>query len=767
MKKLVIRPFMIFNGEYENKQMNREGIVNAGILMEETLFSPQYLHFDKNKSVVIKNGHRTEVLKKLRSFAKKINIENEMLLLYFCGHGCPDYKSGTLYLAMRDMDFDYVTDDGIEVNTINKIIKDYKIKYYAIMLDCCHAGMYSMGIPETGIYSISMNEYSDTKGTFVIPSTDAKNVSYTMNFDGKQYPPFSYYFFNILQKGIANEFNRISFKDIYNEIKKNLKDLDLELPIVDQKGELFSVAIWENLKYRDVYSKSDIQENKEDTLNVLLVKSSIEHPIKFDDFGVPLGLWVLKDYIDKYGMDIYIEIYDERLELQKVGDDKEKKKQVLDKYSDIIKKYDVVGLSMSSSEVCPALKKLKIAKEQGKITTVGGIFTSSNEQYLLETGVVDYVTPGVGTSALRKLLEWLLNQKRIKKSKEKNGEEYRIEKNNEIPGVATSDNLNSFFVPTDIGLSNMSFETWNMIMERYKAFLYDSERKKYKMDIFSARGCRGTCTFCSVQKECGRQITYRLERFVIDEVKNLYMNGFTYISLKDEDCLDNEEHFMNIIKNLQLEGIKFKIRTRVDHLLERRDFLEELRNYGVDEIQYGIESFDYMLLSGISKGIKKKQIDKIKNFIKLNADLHIIANCSFILGLPGETEEYYDELFEFIKEIYDYSKDYKPKVYINFLTPHPHASSFNTAGHYKMVTVDLNYFTHKFPVGFYEQENGMGYAIRVKMIETYEKIIKYTKSEKYNPSLIENEKYEYLSAFQIGNKFILDNPELPNYLEKK
>ena len=84
-----------------------------------------------------------------------------------------------------------------------------------------------------------------------------------------------------------------------------------------------------------------------------------------------------------------------------------------------------------------------------------------------------------------------------------------------------------------------------------------------------------------------------------------------------------------------------------------------------------------------------------------------------------------------------------------------------------MVTVDLNYFTHKFPVGFYEQENGMGYAIRVKMIETYEKIIKYTKSEKYNPSLIENEKYEYLSAFQIGNKFILNNPELPNYLEKK
>ena len=70
--------------------------------------------------------------------------------------------------------------------------------------------------------------------------------------------------------------------------------------------------------------------------------------------------------------------------------------------------------------------------------------------------------------------------------------------------------------------------------------------------------------------------------------------------------------------------------------------LQELSDLGVIEIQYGIESFDYMLLNGVSKGIKKKQIDKIKKFIMANADFNIIANCSFILGLSGETEEYYD-----------------------------------------------------------------------------------------------------------------------------
>ena len=81
-----------------------------------------------------------------------------------------------------------------------------------------------------------------------------------------------------------------------------------------------------------------------------MIKSAIEHPIKFDDFGIPLGLWVLKDYIEKYSMDIRIEIYDERLELQKAGENNYAREQVLKKYDEIIKEYDVVGVSMSSSE---------------------------------------------------------------------------------------------------------------------------------------------------------------------------------------------------------------------------------------------------------------------------------------------------------------------------------------------------------------------------------------------------------------------------------
>lgn len=81
-------------------------------------------------------------------------------------------------------------------------------------------------------------------------------------------------------------------------------------------GNMYDVAIWENLKYRNI-GYGHILEETEDMLNVLLVKSEIKHPIQFNDFGIPLGLWGLKDYIEKYSMDIHIEMLGERLELRK------------------------------------------------------------------------------------------------------------------------------------------------------------------------------------------------------------------------------------------------------------------------------------------------------------------------------------------------------------------------------------------------------------------------------------------------------------------
>lgn len=751
MNKIQIRPFIIFNGIYDDVRQNREGVINTKDFVSEILFGDKNLNYNREEAEVIVNGNCTDILKKLRSFLQKYNTRTDLILFYYCGHGCPGWSEKKLYLAMKDTDFDHPDDNALDVEKVTKLISEYCISYYAIVLDCCYSGLnYSMGDSKKQIINY-IEEYDELKGSIFIPTAEANEKISTIEINGNQQLPFTYYFFDTLKKGIKNEFRRISFAEIIDVVKKKMSEKGIKIPVRECKGDLDKVAIWENLKYRTLNNKNS-RIMKDNILRVLLVKSTIAHPIKHDDFGVPLGLWLLKGYIDSYCMDVDIEIYDERLELCKCEGNSASREKIRSQFREVIRDYDVIGISMSTSEVKPALNKFKIAKEQNKITVAGGIFTSSNEKYLLSTKLVDYVTPGVGATSLRKLLEWLLKQKNGKRINEINSE---------ISGVATINNLDDFFVPSDDELPNMTFQVWQEIVERYKPFLQD-DKGEYKIDIYSSRGCKGSCTFCSVQKECGRQITFRAIDSVINDVKFLYKKGFTYFSLKDEDCFSEPERFMRIIKSIQLPNIKFKIRTRIDHLLDNKEMLIELKRLGVVEIQYGIESSSYMILSNIDKGIKRRQIEKVKNFIKEHADLGIIANCSFILGLEGESEEYYDELLEFVKEIYDYHDNFKPKIYINFLVPHPRNSSFPVKD-FNMITNDLDYFTHKYPVGFYSRKIDL--PVRKKMLDTYETIIEYTNSKRFNPSLKDNEKeYEYLEAFRIGNKFILSNPELP-YVE--
>jgi hypothetical protein len=164
---------------------------------------------------------------------------------------------------MKDTDFDHVSDNGIESQKINEIMAEYHIKYYAIILDCCHAGMHSLGSNDEPVYSISISDYTDSKGAFFIPTIEASRSVQTMDFGGKNYVPFSFYFFKTLQEGIINEYKRISFKELYDIVKQRLEEIDIKLPPVDQKGELYNVAIWENLKYRNVGNGyiSDEEEN--------------------------------------------------------------------------------------------------------------------------------------------------------------------------------------------------------------------------------------------------------------------------------------------------------------------------------------------------------------------------------------------------------------------------------------------------------------------------------------------------------------------------
>lgn len=734
ISELKIRPLLVFTSKYESdSSLDRIGVENTRELLEKAIFTKDGLNIPNDNGIVLNNETYVRACDLINNFIQSIDGNNEICFFYFCGHGFPDYHNENLYLAMSDTTTTNWNTCGYDIKSIISLIKLNRLKNYIIILDCCHSGfLCNMGNHINNLPPIDIEHNDESEGAVYIASSMADDVCNQICIDSKYYIPFSYHLAKSLLGEYSTTLSSVSISEIYNIIKGILDKTNyVSKTIMQARGNLDKMPLFTIKQSTDIniYNFNFSSYFKVEKLNVLLVKTAIEHPIKYDDFGVPLGLWMLKGYLSTTGLNLNIEIYDERLELRKCNNDKNKRRIVMEQFSQIIENYDVIGISVCSSELPPALKKFKIAKEHNKITLCGGIFATSNEEYLVNTGVIDYVIAGVGTVPLGNLLAKLSQEKMRKTLGKHIINEY---------GVASKEYFYLYDMPwTPAQLPTMRQSMWIEILDRYRPYLGN------RMDVYTARGCDKNCSFCSVQKE-SHQVIYRKEDdCVIEEIQYLKSVGIKYFSFKDEDFFSKPYRMMKILKSVAAPGINFKIRARYDEVVTSGISLEELQSIGVDEIQYGIESPDLYIRKAVKKGYASYTNQDLVNFIKKHADYNITANCSFILGINGESTDYYTNLKNFIKEIYNDKS--KPKIYINFLTPHPFNSQF-PLNNYKLVTNDLNYFTHKYPVCFSQSSS---FVERKKMLKVYDDIVKYSNSEKYNP-LTSTMPEELKNAFTFG-----------------
>lgn len=735
MRGYKLKPLLIFSGIYDSdKKLDREGVVNTSKIMKQAIFSKSGLNIKDNDGMIIEHQKYVPACEMISDYICRLNGDNDVALIYYCGHGFPMYSENTVYLAFADTTEENWQTCAFDSKLLIAKLVAKNIKRYIIIFDCCHSGfLCDMGEND----EIDISKYKIGDGGVCIASTRAEDACRQLIINEKYFIPFSYYLAQVLLGETEICSGELSIKEIYLIIKNKLEGMEKYKTVcrikntdgfVDEKIFLINKEESE-LDARNIFQFQNHFEIEE--LKVLLVKTAIKYPIKYDDFGVPLGLWVIKGYLSTIGLKLKVDIYDERLEMRKCNNDKRKREKVRSQFEDIIKDYDVIGISVCTCEVVPALEKFRIAKKNGKVTLCGGIFVNSNEEFLIKTGVIDYAIPGVGTVPLGNLLARLLQDK-----KQSRLGEYIVNEN----GVFSEKYFSEFdmaWMPAQ--LPSMRKSMWLEIFEKYGGFLNN------RMDVYTARGCENNCLFCSVQRESNQTVFRKKDLCVIEEINYLKQQGITYFSFKDEDFLSTPKRMMNILNAVKGYGIKFKIRARYDEMTSGDISLRELQELGVDEIQYGIESPDIHIRKKVNKGFAQKSSNDLVDFITKHDEYGIKANCSFIIGISSEDLQYYDDLFCFIKAIYNEKS--KPKVYLNFLTPHPYNSQFPITG-YKLATNDLTFFTHKFPV-CYDSDGAFG--VRKKMLRYYDKIVTYTNSELYNP-LTKDMPEELIKTFKNAKK---------------
>lgn len=191
------------------------------------------------------------------------------------------------------------------------------------------------------------------------------------------------------------------------------------------------------------------------------------------------------------------------------------------------------------------------------------------------------------------------------------------------------------------------------------------------MNISGTRGCPYKCIYC-YHDFMGSGYRHRSPGNVISEMRALHDGyGVEYFHfIDDEFCLKKEfvRGFCSLLKKEFKGRVTWGCVGRVNLMTE--DLIAAMADAGCVSLGYGIESGSQKMLDAMKKGVT---VEQAKEAVRLTKKHIGWADCSFMVGTPGESMETIRETIDFCKEM-----ELAPQV-VFFVTPYPGTELYRMA----------------------------------------------------------------------------------------
>lgn len=217
--------------------------------------------------------------------------------------------------------------------------------------------------------------------------------------------------------------------------------------------------------------------------------------------------------------------------------------------------------------------------------------------------------------------------------------------------------------------------------------VHESVPKSTNINV--TRGCPYKCTFC-YHDYLGPGYRHRSPENVMAEMDLLSEKyGVNYFLWADDESIINKK-FVYDFCDLMAKSKKdyeFSISGRVNLVDEH--LLTTLKNSGCTMVGYGIESGSQKILDAMCKGVT---VEQAKKAVLLTQKIFGDADCSFLIGYPGETDQTIQETEQFCSEL-----GLAPEV-IFFATAYPGTELYSYALKRQLITDEISYIS-----GLWEQ----------------------------------------------------------------
>lgn len=289
--------------------------------------------------------------------------------------------------------------------------------------------------------------------------------------------------------------------------------------------------------------------------------------------------------------------------------------------------------TISWNEDKDLLEEIKLNNPKIKIIGTGDIFLDEGEKVIKENSFLDGCILDFSDNSILTLID-NLNQS-------KNGAEiidnciYKENGSGPIVGKVVR-SKGEFYLPVP---RHEYFP-----LEEYK---YAFSRNYPTAHLMTDFGCAFNCSFCPIRID---NLGFKVRPIdnVIEELKYLKSLGIKELYFRDQTFGANKKRAVELCNKMVNEGLKFSWHcfSRVDVINE--ELLEAMKQAGCHTIIFGIESVNEKTLQEVQKRIN---VEKIKNAFNLCKKKKIRRAATFIVGIPGETEEDIMKTVDFAIEV--------------------------------------------------------------------------------------------------------------------
>lgn len=163
----------------------------------------------------------------------------------------------------------------------------------------------------------------------------------------------------------------------------------------------------------------------------------------------------------------------------------------------------------------------------------------------------------------------------------------------------------------------------------------------------SARGCPWTCIFCASDALKTTRYIMKSPRRVVEEMKDVATNyPFTkHIYIVDDVLTFWPEHIIEICDRMDAEGLRFYFESSTRANLVDDKLIRRLAKSGLIRLSFGLETIDPEMRVTMQK---KVPIEAYPIANKICTDNGVEAMNSIMIGLPGDTKEKTQKLFDWV-----------------------------------------------------------------------------------------------------------------------